>query len=732
MGGAPSTLTIPAADLAALAAGEHPEPHRILGAHPTDAGVVVRAFHPDAVTVDCLVAGSDVVALEAIGTGGLFGVLLAGRAVPLRYRLRFRFANGAEWEHEDPYRFLPTIGEMDEYLFGEGTHRRLWDVLGAHPRTIDGADGVAFAVWAPAARRVSVVGDFCGWDGRLFPMRQLGRSGVFELFVPGVQPGALYKYEIKTADGAVTLKTDPFAAAMQAPPDTAARVFQSDFVWDDGEWLARRGDADVTRSPLAIYELHLGSWARVPEEDNRPLTYREIAPRLVEHVRRLGFTHIELLPVMEHPFTGSWGYQVSGYYAPTARYGSPDDFRFLVDYCHRHGIGVILDWVPAHFPRDAFALARFDGTALFEHADPRLGEHPDWGTLIFNYGRHEVRNFLIANALYWLDEFHVDGLRVDAVASMLYLDYSREAGEWMPNAFGGRENLDAIAFLRQLNETVRAECPGCFMVAEESTAWPGVTRAVSDGGLGFTFKWNMGWMHDTLSYFRRDPVYRMHHHDQITFAMLYEHAERYIMPLSHDEVVHGKGSLLEKMPGDHWQKFANLRLLYTYQYTRPGKILLFMGSELAPSAEWSHERSLDWHLMEDPQRRGLLAFFEDLGRLYREESCLWRADPDPEGFAWIDTRDRENSVLSYVRRDGPGQIMVVLNLTPIPRAHYRVGVPRAGRWVRRFSSDDRRYGGSDVETSGEVETQPVPFHGQAQSLVLELPPLGALVLSPAE
>ncbi len=718
------------AALARLVAGDHSEPHAVLGAHAAGTGVVVRAFHPDATGAECVLEDGAAVAMEALGRGGVFAAYLEGRAVPLRYRVRFRFEGGAVWEREDPYRFLPTVGELDEHLFAEGTHRRLWECLGAHVRQMDGVDGTAFAVWAPSARRVSVVGDFCRWDGRLYPMRQLGVSGIFELFVPGVAAGALYKYEIKTQEGMIRVKTDPLAAAIEHPPGTASRVVASQHRWGDGDWMAARPGRDPTREPVAVYELHLGSWARVPEEGNRTLTYREIAPRLVSHVKRLGFTHVELLPVMEHPFTGSWGYQVSGYYAPTARYGTPDDFRFFVDYCHQHGIGVILDWVPAHFPRDDFALRRFDGTALYEHADPRLGEHPDWGTLVFNYGRSEVRNFLLANALYWLNEFHADGLRVDAVASMLYLDYSRREGEWVPNVYGGRENLEALGFLRAVSDAVRQDAPGAVTVAEESTAWPGVTRPTVEGGLGFTFKWNMGWMHDTLEYFRKEPVHRRYHQDQLTFAMLYEHSERFVMPLSHDEVVHGKGSLLGKMPGDRWQQFANLRLLYTYMYTRPGKQLLFMGSELAPDAEWNHDVSLDWHLTADPSRAGLLAFFEDLGRLYRETPVLWRADPDPEGFAWIDCADRENSVVSYVRRAAGAFLVVVLNLTPVPREDYRIGVPLPGRYACRFSSDDPRYGGSEFETPPAVDAEPVGFHGYPQSVRLRLPPLGALVLSP--
>jgi 1,4-alpha-glucan branching enzyme len=720
-------------EIAALAGGEHTDPHHVLGPHaaPRGGGVDLRAFHPDAVRASCLLPDGRAVPLEPTDHTGLFAGRV-GETVPSHYQVRFEFADGSVWQHEDPYRFPPSVGELDLHLFGEGTHRRLWECLGAHARTLEGSAGVAFAVWAPAARRVSVVGDFCGWDGRLFPMRQLGHSGVFELFIPGARPEALYKFEIKTREGAIRLKTDPMARAMEMPPGTASRVVASEYTWHDAAWMnARRQHPDPTRAPMAIYEVHLGSWARVPEEGRRSLTYREIAPRLADHARRLGFTHVELMPIAEHPFTGSWGYQVSGYYAPTARYGTPDDFRFFVDYCHQQGLGVILDWVPAHFPKDDFALRRFDGTALYEHEDPRRGEHPDWGTLVFNYGRNEVRNFLVANALYWLDEFHVDGLRVDAVASMLYLDYSRKPGEWTPNPHGGRENLEAIAFLRQLNETVQIEQPGCFTVAEESTAWPGVTRPATWGGLGFTFKWNMGWMHDTLDYFRHDPVHRRYHHDRITFAMLYEYTERFIMPLSHDEVVHLKGSLLSKMPGDPWQQLANLRLLYTYQFTRPGKKLLFMGGEFAQGREWDHDDSLDWHLIEDPSRAGMLRFFEDLGHLYRASPCLWRVDPDPEGFAWIDCNDRDNSVISYERRDGPDHFVVVLNFTPVPREDYRIGAPVPGRYVQRFSSDDPRYGGSQFSTWPDVETEPVPYHGHEQSLRLRLPPLGALVLGPA-
>ncbi|HKV51482.1 MAG TPA: 1,4-alpha-glucan branching protein GlgB, partial [Gemmatimonadaceae bacterium] len=715
--------------------GAHADPHRILGAHAAsrraERGAVIRAFHPDASAVQALLGDGRAVALDPVGHG-LFEAFVQNAAVPLAYRLRFRFAGGGTWDRGDPYRFLPTLGEMDLHLFNEGTHLRLWDVFGAHVREIDGERGTSFAVWAPTARRVSVVGDFNGWDGRLLPMRSMGASGVFELFVPGVEPGAFYKFEILTADGALRVKSDPLAFAMELPPGTASRVAESRHRWADDAWIAARAATDPARGPMAIYEVHLGSWMR-GDDGQRVLTYREIAPALAEHVRTLGFTHVELLPIAEHPFTGSWGYQVTGYFAPTARYGSPDDFRAFVDTLHAAGVGVLLDWVPAHFPRDDFALRRFDGTALYEHDDPRLGEHPDWGTLIFNYARNEVRNFLVANALYWLEEFHIDGLRVDAVASMLYLDYSRRPGEWLRNKFGGRENLDAIEFLKTTNRVVHERHPGCITVAEESTAWPGVTKPVEQGGLGFSFKWNMGWMHDTLGYFARDPMYRSWHQNDITFAMIYEYSERFIMPLSHDEVVHLKRSLLGKMPNaeDPWRQIANLRLLLAYLYTRPGKKLLFMGTELAPPGEWNHDVSLPWHLANEPSRASFLAFVQDLGRLYRDHAALWRDDYDPHGFQWIDVADAANSVVSYVRRAGDEHLVVVLNMTPVPREQYRIGAPEAGAYVELLSSDAQRYGGSAVRTPQRIETDPLPLHGFEQSMSLVLPPLGALVLRPA-
>ncbi len=649
----------------------------------------------------------------------------------VRYTLRLQFADGTTVDAHDPYRFAPTLGEMDLHLIGEGTHLRLWEVLGAQLREVDGVAGTSFAVWAPNARGVSVIGDFNAWRGGAHPMRRLNDGGIWELFIPGVREGATYKFELRPMAGPLRVKTDPLGFAMEQAPGHASIVSRrGQHSWKDSAWMKARATSDPVREPMLVYEVHLGSWRRMPGEDNRVLTYREIAPLLAAHCVKLGFTHVELMPVQEHPYGGSWGYQVSGYFAPTSRYGTPDDFRFFVDTLHQAGIGVLLDWVPAHFPKDDFALRRFDGTACYEHEDPRLAEHPEWGTLIFNYGRHEVRNFLLANVLYWIDEFHIDGIRVDAVASMLYLDYGREAGQWMRNRLGGRENLEAVTFLRQLNHTVRSQYPGVITIAEESTTWPRVTHDISDGGLGFTFKWNMGWMHDTLDYFRIDPLFRRGAHNQLTFAMMYEYSERFVNPLSHDEVVHLKRSLLEKMPGDLWRKFANLRALLAYSITRPGKSLLFMGTELAPHGEWNHDVSLDWHLLDDPRRAGLMAFMQALGALYNTHSCFWRRDHEPSGFSWIDVADREQSVVSFARRDGEQHAVIVLNLTPVPRTAYRVGAPASGTYRYALSSDDKRFGGSGFERPDVVTTVDHPYHGFQQSMLLALPPLSAIVLLP--
>jgi 1,4-alpha-glucan branching enzyme len=721
-------LSPPPAEAARLTRGEHHDPHAVLGAHAIEGGIVVRAFHPDASGASVLV-GAWSIPMEPLGQG-LWAAFLPDRALPLAYRLRFDFPDGNHWEHDDAYRFLPTLGELDLHLIGEGRHERLWEVLGAHPRVADDTAGVAFAVWAPNAQSVRVVGDFCRWDGRLQPMRSLGASGVWELFVPDIGHGELYKYEVVDRDGTLRLKADPLAFAVQVRPETASRVWEisSDDGWHDGAWMAERARRDPYRSPMATYEVHLGSWMRNP--DGSWLGYRQAAQRLADHCRRFGFTHVELLPIAEHPFDGSWGYQVTGYYAPTARFGSPEDFRAMVDTLHGAGIGVILDWVPAHFPTDDFALRRFDGTALYEHADPRRGQHPDWGTLIFDYGRPEVRNFLVANALFWLDRYHVDGLRVDAVASMLYLDYSRKRGEWLPNQYGGNENLEAISFLREMNERVYGRFPGVVTVAEESTAFPGVSRPTYLGGLGFGFKWDMGWMHDTLAYFREDPVHRRYHHDKLTFRGLYMGTEHFVLPLSHDEVVHGKGSLLGKMPGDDWQRFANLRCLLANMYGQPGKKLLFMGTELAPDQEWDHDRPLPWERSEDPLRACLGRFMEDLGALYLASPALWASDPEPTTFAWIDAADVESSVYSWIRRAGADELVVIQNLTPVPRHGYRLGLPRGGRWEEAMNTDSAHYGGSDVGNLGGVEAVDEPWHGQPASAVLTLPPLGTLVLRP--
>ena len=673
------------ADLDRLLAGRLADPHRVLGAHPAPGGAVIRVYRPDAEAVRVrLDDGGTEVALAPIHPAGVFAGTVPGARPPLRYELEVGYGPGRTFTMRDPYGFAPTLGELDLHLAREGRHEELYEKLGAHPREIDGAEGVAFAVWAPSAAAVGVVGDFNGWDTRLHPMRSLGSSGIWELFIPGVPEGARYKFAIRTGSDELVLRADPFATATEHPPQTASVVHRARHVWDDQEWLARRAEREPLRGPLSVYEVHLGSWRRNPLEGDRLLTYAELAEELADYVLDMGFTHVELLPVMGHPFSGSWGYQVTSYFAPTPRHGSPDELRELVDHLHGRGIGVILDWVPAHFPRDEWALARFDGTALFEHEDPRRGAHPDWGTLIFNYGRNEVRNFLLASALYWLREYHADGIRVDAVASMLYLDYSRRAGEWVPNAFGGREDLDAVSFLRELNEVVHAHEPGVISAAEESTAWGGVSRPTYLGGLGFGFKWNLGWMHDTLEYFGQDPVYRRYHHHELTFSLIYAFTENFILPLSHDEVVHGKGSLLAKMSGDRWQQFANLRALYGYMWAHPGKKLLFMGSEFAQNDEWSHERSLDWHLLEHPGHAGVQALVRDLNRVYRAQPALWELDDDGAGFWWLEPNDAEHSVLAWCRagREGREVMTCVANLTPVPRERYRVGLPRSGELAR--------------------------------------------------
>jgi 1,4-alpha-glucan branching enzyme len=661
---------------------------------------------------------------------GLFAATLEGEPDEYKdeYKFEISYPDGSSQEIHDPYSFPPTLGEIDLHLIGEGRHRRLHSKLGAHVQTVDGAAGTGFAVWAPGARGVSVVGDFNSWDGRVHPMRTMGASGVWELFLPGVGSQARYKYEIRTADGRPVLKADPYAGHAEAPPGTSSIVFASQYAFEDQRWMTHRGGTDAYGAPLSIYEVHLGSWRRTPQGGT--LTYRDMAPLLADYCSEMGFTHVEMLPVAEHPFGGSWGYQVSNYFAPSARYGSPDDFRFLIDTLHQEGIGVVIDWVPAHFPKDEWALARFDGSALYEHLDPRQGEHPDWGTLIFNYGRNEVRNFLISNALYWIEEFHIDGLRVDAVASMLYLDYSRPEGQWVRNRYGGRENLEAIDFLRELNTVLHGEHPGVLMVAEESTAWPGVSRPVHLGGLGFGLKWNMGWMHDTLNYFSKDPIHRRYHHSNLTFSLIYAFSENFVLPLSHDEVVHGKGSLVNKMPGDRWQQLANLRALYAYMWAHPGKKLLFMGGEIAQPREWSHDRSIDWHLLDHPEHAGIQKLLADLNRTYRDIPSLWERDFDPDGFHWIDANDADNNVLSFYRvsADDRRHLVCVCNLSPIVRDGFRVGLPKEATYTEVLNTDSERYGGTNVGNMGTVRSEREAWHGLPHSAPLTLPPLAVVWL----
>lgn len=714
------------ADIDLLERRQHHDPHRVLGFHREGTRSTVRVWRPHATDVVITTESGSVIPMARYESA-LFVAYTDHPPV----EIATTYPDGASHRGADPYTFAPTLGELDLHLIGEGRHRDLWRVLGANPRTIDGVTGVAFSVWAPSARGVSVVGNWNGWDDETHPMRSLGAAGVWELFIPGVGPGAEYKFAVNGADGIMRYKADPLARQSEVPPRTASIVEETSFRWTDDRWMSERAERRPWDEPLSVYEVHLGSWRRNPDDDDRSLSYEEQAVELVEYVTEMGFTHVELLPVTEHPFGGSWGYQCTGYFAPTGRYGHPDGFRTLVNACHNAGIGIILDWVPAHFPRDDFALAHFDGTALYEHADPRRGSHPDWGTLIFNFGRNEVRNFLIASALYWLREMHVDGLRVDAVASMLYLDYSREAGEWVPNAEGGREDLEAIGFLRDLNEVTHAEVPGALMCAEESTAWPGVSRPTTHGGLGFDFKWNMGWMHDTLRYVARDPIYRSHHHDDLTFGMVYAFSEQFILPLSHDEVVHGKGSLLSRMPGDRWQQLANLRALYGWMWAHPGKKLLFMGGEMAQPGEWDHDSSLPWHLLQYAEHAGVQRLVRDLNGAYRGTPAAWWRDATPEGFSWIEGGDAAANVFAFMRHgDGAPPLVCVANMSPIVREDYRVGVPHGGRWEEILNTDAELYGGSNVGNEGGVTADNVPWHGRERSLELTLPPLGVLWLSP--
>ncbi len=712
--------------LAAVAAGEHHDPHAVLGAHPYQGSVTVRTLRPLAREVAVIVEDGSRFPLAHERDGIWVGAL--PRTTVGDYRIAVTYEGVGEVVVDDPYRFLPGLGEVDLHLIAEGRHEELWNVLGAHPRQFPGiigpVEGTAFAVWAPNARSIRLICDANNWDGRTHALRSLGGSGVWEIFVPGLGVGTRYKFEILGRDGYWRQKADPMAFGTEVPPLTASVVVESTYEWQDSDWLARRAKTNPHAGPMSVYEVHLGSW-------RQGLSYRDLAEQLVGYVVDLGFTHVELMPVAEHPFGGSWGYQVTSYYAPSSRFGSPDEFRFLVDALHAAGIGVIVDWVPGHFPKDAWALARFDGEALYESADPRRGEHKEWGTLIFDYGRSEVRNFLVANAVYWLEEYHIDGLRVDAVASMLYLDYDREAGEWLPNIYGGRENLEAVSFLQEMNATAYKRVPGIMTIAEESTAWPGVTRPTHLGGLGFGLKWNMGWMHDSLGYVEKEPIYRQYHHHQMTFSLMYAYTENFTLPISHDEVVYGKGSLLRKMPGDRWQQLANVRAYLAFMWSHPGKQLLFMGSEFGQEAEWSENRSLDWWLEDTPWHAGLQQLVRDLNRVYTEHPALWALDNDPAGFEWIDANDTVANTFSFVRHDGDGNSLVsVINFSGGPHEGYRLGVPHVGTWLEILNTDAAQYAGSGVGNLGSVQAEPVPWHGMPASVVLRVPPLGAVWLVP--
>jgi 1,4-alpha-glucan branching enzyme len=721
---------LPRDEVSRFVRGLHSDPFRVLGPHRVGDDLEIRVFRPDARTVD-IVLDTDAdrpIAAERIEQEGFFCATIPGGTRDVPYRLRVTAADGSQQLTRDPYQYGPIMGEVDLHLFAEGQHWKIYEKFGAHLRIIGDAAGVYFAVWAPNAQRVSVVGDFNNWDGRVNPMRKLLEGGVWELFLPGIKQGAHYKFEIRTQNGAVLLKSDPFAFFNQPGKSTASLVYDLErYTWNDAEWMEGRQKKNWPRDPISIYEVHLGSWRRKPEENNRQLSYLELADTLLPYVLEMGFTHIELLPIAEHPFEGSWGYQVTNYYAPTSRFGPPDDFRHFVDRCHQAGVGVIMDWVPAHFPKDAHALAEFDGTHLYEHRDPRQGEHQDWGTLIFNFGRNEVRNFLIGNALFWLDKYHVDGLRVDAVASMLYLDYSRQPGQWVPNVYGGRENLDAIYFLKKFNEICYERFPGIMTIAEESTAWPGVSRPTYLGGLGFGFKWNMGWMHDFLEYMSLDPIYRRFHHGNITFSLLYAFQENFVLVLSHDEVVYGKRSLLSKMPGDEWQKFANLRMFLAWMYGHPGKKLLFMGGEFGQWNEWNHDTQLDWQLLQLPRHDQLRRLVQHLNYVYKKQPALWQLDDTYEGFDWIDFHDADNSVVSFLRKSRDGELVAfIVNATPIVRYNYRLGVPEAGFYREIINTDAETYGGSNVGNYGGLQSEAQEWMGREHSIVIHLPPLATL------
>jgi len=710
---------------------ESGNPHEILGMHVINykgkTAVAVREFIPSAckITVKDAKSGSLYV-MEKVHDDGFFEIIVPRRKKYFKYKLLVDFGKGNVWETDDQYTFEPTISEYDRYLFNSGTHYEIYEKLGAHIKTINGTKGTSFAVWAPNAKSVTVAGTFNGWDERRSQMRMLGESGIWEIFIPGAGENDIYKYRVKSQSGAVVEKSDPYGFLMQLRPKTGSIVYDIEkYKWDDSQWLESRKSGRYDK-PLNIYEVHMGSWRRYGNE-NRFMTYREAAEDLLNYVVDMGYTHIEFLPLSEHPFDGSWGYQVTGYFAPTSRYGTPEELMYLIDKCHQKGIGVILDWVPAHFPKDSFGLARFDGTALYEHQDPRLGEHLEWGTYIFNYGRKEVSNFLISNALYWAEKYHVDGLRVDAVASMLYLDYCRSDGQWIPNKYGGRENLEAVEFMKHLNSVMHSRNAGVMMMAEESTAWEGVTRDVKYNGLGFTFKWNMGWMNDFLSYIKKETVYRKYHHNTLTFSMVYNYNENFILVLSHDEVVHLKGSMINKMPGDMWQKAANLRVAYGFMYSHPGKKLLFMGNEIAQFSEWSEARSLDWHLLEFDTHKNIQKYMKELNRFYMSNSALWQKDFDPNFFRWIDSNDGERSLLSFERRSESESLVVLCNFTESVHTGYRLGVPQNGTYTEIFNSDKTDFGGSGVINEGTFESSQVWSGSCENSIQITVPPLGICI-----
>lgn len=727
--------TLSMIELQQIIGASHGDPHTVLGMHEEEIEgkmcLVVRVFNPQAqkVTVIDEKYPSRRYTMEKIHTEGFFECVISTRKKWFRYLLEFEGFESNIWQSYDPYSFEPGISDMDIYLFNQGTHYNIYEKLGANPTIIDGVEGVLFGVWAPNAKRVSVIGEFNAWDGRRNPMRLLSNSGIWEIFIPGLKNNDRYKFEIKSSNGEILQKSDPYGKFAELRPSTTSLVFDiNQYEWQDSAWYKAQKKHDKYNKPINIYEVHMGSWKR-DEETGRFLSYTELADSLVSYVKEMGYTHIEMLPVEEHPFDGSWGYQVTGYYAPTSRYGNPQEFMYFVDKCHQEGIGVLLDWVPAHFPKDAHGLARFDGSALYEHEDPRQGEHPEWGTLIFNYGRNEVKNFLIANALYWIEKFHIDGLRVDAVSSMLYLDYAKSDGQWVPNKYGGRENLDAIEFMRHMNSIINKMHPEAYMIAEESTSWAGITKAPEEGGLGFSLKWNMGWMNDFLEYVAKDPVYRKYHHNNLTFGMVYAYTERFVLVLSHDEVVHGKHSMLDKMPGDLWQKFANLRAAYGFMFGHPGKKLLFMGGEFGQFIEWNEKRPLDWFLLEYDHHKTMLDFAKDLNHFYLANEALWLKDFDGDGFEWIDCNDNEKSIYSFIRRGSKKEdtLVFIINFTPNTYENFRIGVPFEGKYEEVLNSDNPKYGGSGVTNEGVKKSDKIEYNGREDSIGLRLAPLSVTV-----